>query len=144
MIFYNANGTLNYMAFIPILARANFTYDLPMTICSAPTNPHTSVLNGTYDFEIDPSNLIVYFGILPSTTLDGLRTIANNPAITAELLSMMLLNSNRNLNMVVYGKDKNGVLIGKYLGYPSSTSITYWRIDPDDPEFGFPFTTPIP
>ena len=75
-----------------------------------------------------------------------MQIVANNSSITANILNKISYPTNNSYKVLIFGKNKSGVLIGKYIGYSiaNETSFTYLHLDPDDSEFGQLSTISIP
>ncbi len=149
-VSYNSNLTIDYMDFIYYDAVVPFSYNTPLIISGVKKEAEAAILarnaigNGSYDYANDPSKIVAYFGSFAGsgvfTSLSNLKLIANNDAITEDIYSRINLGNN-SYKIVVYGKNKNGVLIGKYVGSSSYTIMSqlyfdYMNIDPDDTRFG--------
>ena len=155
-VSYYANYTVNYINFITAIT-AFGSYSRPALICSlqgsdananAARAAHTAITNGSYDFVNDPANVIAYFGTLSSpsefNSLSKLRLVTNNPDITEQVFNGIYF-QNAFYNIIIYGKNKNGVLIGKYVGFSLDGKIfNCWHLDPEDPDFGKVTTLSIP
>ena len=158
---YLPNGGLSYMDFYtyspssPLTTRSitEFSYNAPTSICASTSNDDTSqaaskIGAGTYDFANDPAKIMAYFGNFTGssvfTSLGNLKLVANNDGITQEVYNKISF-ANNCYKIVVYGKNKNGKLIGKYVGYSTTgSSFTYWCIDADDASFGNSTVVAIP
>ncbi|MDR1357230.1 MAG: BACON domain-containing protein [Tannerellaceae bacterium] len=100
----------------------------------------SAVRAGTYDYATDPVYVIAYFGDWTGssvfTSLDNLKLITNNSAITERIYNSMSFTNNC-YKMIVFGKNTSGKLIGKYAGYSASgKTYVYWCLDPESPAFG--------
>ncbi|MDR2118402.1 MAG: hypothetical protein LBP25_02540 [Tannerellaceae bacterium] len=159
---YLPNGGLSHIDFFtysptsPLTehALAEFRYNVPVSICVKPKSDSNTTLaasqigSGAYDFAGDPAKVLACFGSFAGssafTSLDNLRLVANNNGITQEVYSRISFATNC-YKIVVYGKNRNGKLIGRYTGYSTTGfDFVYWCIDPDDPSFGSSFTAEIP
>jgi len=119
----------------------------------AESNVRSSLTNGTYDYANDPQRVVAYMIAYSAgaPTLDNLKLISNNDAITQELYNRIFIrNDNTYLyKMIVYGKNSEGILIGKYVGwvelFVNSLMIYHYHcIDSEDPSFGMPSTKEVP
>ena len=153
---YNANLTLNYISFSQYTALVPYLSNHPLTMgatsssnVSAVRSARGQILNATYDYENDPASIFGYMGTYSGqlffsinelggkSTLQKMQEAANNYAITAEILGRMHYPYN-SYKMLVFGRNSEGVLIGKYLGYATvdGKKFDYLILDPDDPKFG--------
>jgi uncharacterized repeat protein (TIGR02543 family) len=112
----------------------------PLSTKEASTAAMTSVGNGTYSYATDPAQVIAYFGnwmgSAKFTSLDNLKLIANNNAITEAIYNSISFPTNC-YKMIVYGKNNAGTLIGKYFGYSlDGRTYFYVCIDPASTQFG--------
>jgi hypothetical protein len=152
---YTASTLLDYMEFFPnsLLTTTTFVRfhtDVgrrPASICESSLTPAVSLRNGTYDYEGDPSKVIACFGNYSGNRflgslgfdLNKLKLIANNDDITQTVFSNIYFAQN-SYKMIVFGKNKAGKLVGKYIGSTTYNgplvTFNYWCIDPEDASYG--------
>lgn len=153
-ISYLPNGLLSYASVSakgPITSTTiiNFRTDVgrrPGSICTTSTpelaaKATASYQNASYDYENDPSSLNALFGGFMGSSmfnsLNKLCALANNDAITETLYQNMNAATPVNCyKLIVFGKNKEGKLIGKYVGFVLYNSFVYWSINPENSNFG--------
>jgi hypothetical protein len=162
-VSYYPNGSLSHMSFntsgaLTTSTIVSFRIDVgrrPGTTCETSSNATaeaatTAMYNGTYNFDKDPANIVAYFGgfmghyifMLPSSMHDVsllgyYKMITNGDAVTEELYRTMAFATNC-YKMIVYGKNKEGKVIGKYMGFSTGQNYQYWCINPENPNYGKP------
>ena len=100
----------------------------------------SAVRTGNYDYTNDPVKVLAYFGGWTGssvfTSLGNLKLITNNSAITEQIYNSISFSTNC-YKMIVFGKNRAGKLVGKYVGYSTNgKSYIYWCIDPESSSFG--------
>ncbi|MDR3236604.1 MAG: hypothetical protein LBT48_07795 [Prevotellaceae bacterium] len=158
-VSYTASTLLDYMTFSAMKTTtiAAFRTDVgrrPGAIgetssSTAAIAAATTVYNGTYKFDEDPAHILVYFGgysgsskfAAPSSLkdvslLDYYKLLTNGDAFTSEISSSMWAFPNNCYKIIVYGKNKAGKVIGKYVGYSTGSSYEYWCINPENGNYG--------
>jgi len=145
---YASNGSLLHVYVNKYGDYVHFSLSQPMII----TNTTREVANAGkafsivissgehYDFANDPAKLIAAFGSWMGssvfTSLSNLKLITNNNAITEEVYRSISFPNNC-YKVIVFGKNKAGELIGKYVGYSTNgKSFIYWNINPESAKFG--------
>jgi hypothetical protein len=155
-IFYNPNGSLNYIK-TDSNALIAHVYSDAVIMCdySISQNSATAITardeigQGKYDFSIDNAGVKVFMTALSSSRdIEIFCSIANNNSISADLFNKMKnkLGSSQ-FGAVIYGKSSKGILVGKYVFInpewfnESSPSGLYYCIDPENKtDFGKSFT----
>ena len=141
----NANGTINY---ISINERGTYNttgntycmYSSPSITfggnVSSASTIRSTLMDGSYDFANDPSEVIVGWGMWnKDTTKDALEKMINGK-ISDEIYNKLIEYSQAwtatragGSVVIVYGKDSNGNLVGRYAGHISyntaSNAATY-------------------
>jgi len=155
------NGTINYVSFTSHYALVPYLYNTPMVIGATLSSDRDivyaarqQILDATYDYAKDPASIIAYFGTYSgdrffsaaslgeNSALGKLQLVANNKSITEDFNSLFPKNCYK---ILIFGKNKSGELIGKYIGFTlNGTSFSYWGLDPDDPKRGKAITIKIP
>lgn len=149
---YQPNGSLHFMSFTPLPPLSSpklvpFVLDLgrrPSAICliqdtdiALATN--NTLLKGTYDYSADPAKILACFGGYNGngvfTSLERLRTVANNPEISKDLYDAISFPNNC-YKIILFGKNKAGKVTGKYVGYAQGESYYYWCIDSESASYG--------
>ena len=131
-IVTNANGTISYIALYNdyvSLGRSYCLYNIPVVTASGTggSSVRSAIMDGTYDFKNDPNGLLVGWSVFTSSTskAEFEKMINNTISDSAfEAVHRKAANSSgyyTNSSMggsciIVYGKDTNGALIGKYAG----------------------------
>jgi hypothetical protein len=154
-VAYLPNGSLSHMSFSqrePLTSKmtAPFHIDVgrrPSTVCAVETLEqaitYASIKGGTYDFDTDPAKLIACFaGYMIDDkfkSLSNLRILTNNSDITEDIYKSIYTPTSC-YKIIVYGKNKAGKLVGKYVGYSLGKTFEYWNINPESPSFGKPGT----
>ncbi|GHT24064.1 hypothetical protein FACS189430_08350 [Bacteroidia bacterium] len=157
-ISYNPNGALGEVRSNSSNLSSIFLYSQPLFISeygqtAALDNGITGVAYGPdgYDYAANPAKAIGLFqnGVAADcnfTTLDNLKRLSNNSAITEDLFSKISYPSGGHSRLIIFGKNKAGTLIGKYVGYLTTiqSPFTYWCIDPESSSFGVRATKTLP
>jgi hypothetical protein len=150
-VSYLPNTLLSYVSFLqnePLTSKvsAPFHTDVgrrPSTVCAIDNAEkatlYSSINNGNYNFEADNSKLMICFGPYTGNSkfnsLAKLKIMANNDDITETVYSSIFFPNNC-YKIIVYGKNKAGKLIGKYVGYSLGKNFEYWNINPESSSFG--------
>lgn len=148
-IYYNPNGSLQEVLSNSTGLRTLFLSSQPLFIsgysdAEAWDKDISKLAYGTYDYATDPARAIGLFqGVAQNNnfnTLENLRRLSNNSAITEELFNIINFPSGSYYRLMVFGKNSSGILIGKYIGYAATTTnsniFNYWCIDPESASFG--------
>ena len=145
-VYYTPNGALssvtvsgNMASFYIDMGRRPFAI-LDSSISDEDSGGAFYIMSGTYDYVNDPVKVVAYIGSWTGssvfTSLSNLKLMTNNDAITEQIYNSISF-SNNCYKMIVFGKNKAGVLIGKYVGYSTNgKSYIYWCIDPESSSFG--------
>jgi hypothetical protein len=149
-IEYTANGGLYQVLSNSTGLRTIFMYSQPLfisgyTATEASEKGITSLAYGTYEYATDPANAVGLFqnGVAQGNTfntLEDLKRLSNNAAITEELFNDIKFPSGGHYRLIIFGKNSSGTLIGKYVGYVTNTTnvqiFNCWCIDPESTSFG--------
>ena len=151
-----ANGTLAYISAKDsghILAETFCMWNRPyLTMFGSNDNAQTyrsQLLDGTYDFEKDPGRIFISWSMFDGdTTLTQFRKMANRKT-SSDVFNTVKAKYNTRTTavyggscIIVYDKDANGELVGKYAGslyYNNSSSFLQYYlvgIDPSGPDYG--------
>jgi hypothetical protein len=157
-ISYAANGALNEVQSNSTGLSTLFMSSQPLFISGygrteASANGITDLAYGTdeYDYTADPTKAVGLFSNAIAAncnfnTLDNLKRLSNNNAITQDLFNSIIYPSGGQYRLIIFGKNSSGTLIGKYVGYATTYqgSFTYWCIDPESSSFGSRATKALP
>lgn len=151
-VHYFPNGTLDDVALSSF--KSVFIYNQPLITVDKATSREIAVAarskikSGEYDYTGDPAKVIAFFGSFMGDGLFGnthpalneLRDITNNSGITEEVYKKIKFPTNC-YKLMVFGKNKTGALMGKYIGYATDEkSFNCICIDPESSSFGKPST----
>lgn len=143
---YSANGVLSnikvYSGYQMLAYTACNPWGSPAVTCSTDTSAdlRDSVMNGSYNFKKDPSNLLVIWGSWsPDTSKADFQKMINGKVSDEVFKSVIDTDSNTywfsasggGSTVIIYGKNKKGELVGKFAGvvsYNMTSNALYFRV----------------
>jgi hypothetical protein len=100
----------------------------------------STIQGGNYDYANNPVEVVAYFGGWTGEgvfgSLEDLKRMSNNEAISEEIYNTIHFPTN-SYKLIVFGRNREGVLIGKYVGYSlDGKTFNYWCVDSENASFG--------
>lgn len=146
-VAYFANGSLDSVTtnantlIAHQYSKAKIMCDI--TLCpgsAAALEAHSAITKGSYDFTANTSGVKVYVNALTKDiTLEAFSALANNTAVTAELLQTMKAQlGSGQVGAIIYGLSSGGKTVGKYVFmnpswfFEASPKAAYFCIDSEN------------
>lgn len=143
---FSANGVVSnirvYSGYQMLAYSACNPWGTPVVTCSTDTSAdlRDSVMDGSYNFKKDPSNLLVIWGSWsPDTSKADFQKMINGKVsdevfksvIDTDFNTYTFSASGGGSTVIIYGKNKNGELVGKFAGvisYNMASNALYFRV----------------